>query len=453
MARPILVIDDDQSMCELLEHELGRHDFVVTWATTPVEGLAHFERQDFGAVLTDVRMSGASGMDVCEQIIARREDVPVVLATAYADTETAVAAIRAGAYDFVTKPFDMAELAVTLERALSHRALRQEVKRLRKAIDEAARFDDIVGASSAMTKTCELVARVAQSDATVLVTGESGTGKELVARAIHARSARSGGPFVAINCAAMPEALLESELFGHVKGAFTDARAARQGLLVRASGGTLLLDEITEMPPGMQAKLLRVLQERTVRPVGADQEQPFDVRIVASTNRDIETEVEERRFREDLFYRVNVVRIGVPPLRARGTDVLLLARCFLEQCAARSGRPVVGMTSAAAERLQTYPWPGNVRELQNCIEHAVALAPLDHLGVDDLPEHVRGYKATRVDVESSDPTVLLPMEEVERRYILKVLDAAGGNKSLAAQILGFDRRTLYRKLERGPTED
>jgi two-component system response regulator AtoC len=242
--------------------------------------------------------------------------------------------------------------------------------------------------------------------------------------------------------------LLESELFGHVKGAFTDARTARPGLFIRASKGTLLLDEIGEMPAGMQAKLLRALQERTVRPVGGDQEQPFDARIVAATNRDLETEVEEKRFREDLFYRINVVRIHVPPLRSRGSDVLLLAQHFLERYAAQGHRPVVGMTSAAADRLLSYPWPGNVRELQNCIERAVALAQFDQVGVDDLPEKIRDHKTARISIESNDPAELLSMDEVERRYILKVLDAVGGNKTLAAQVLGFDRRTLYRKLDR-----
>jgi two-component system response regulator HydG len=253
---------------------------------------------------------------------------------------------------------------------------------------------------------------------------------------------------VAINCAAMPEQLLESELFGHVKGAFTDARVNRPGLFVKARGGTLLLDEIGEMPAGMQVKLLRVLQERTVRPVGGDEEQSFDARIVAATNRDLETEVEQRRFREDLFYRINVVRVHVPPLRARGGDILLLARGFMDRYAAQSGRPVVGLTSAAADKLLSYPWPGNVRELQNCIERAVALARLDHLGLEDLPERVRDYRRAPVEVESSDPAQLLSMEEVENRYIAKVLSAVGGNKTIAAQVLGFDRRTLYRKLER-----
>ncbi len=448
MERRILIIDDDRSMCEVLEVELRRRDYDVTSVNSPQDAIALFERDDFGVVVTDVNMSGMTGVELCKLLIARREDMPVIVVTAFANVETAIAAIRAGAYDFVTKPFDMDELALTIERALHHRALREEVKRLRKAVEGTQRFEDILGTSQAMLKMCELVSRVADTETTVLVTGESGTGKELVARALHAKSGRKDGAFVAINCAAMPENLLESELFGHVKGAFTDARNSRPGLFVKATGGTILLDEIGEMPPGMQAKLLRALQERTARPVGGDQEIPFDARIIAATNRDLETEVEEKRFREDLFYRINVVRVHVPPLRARGSDILLLAQLFLERYAAQSRRAVAGMSSAAADKLLSYPWPGNVRELQNCIERAVALAQFDQIGVDDLPEKIRDHKMARINIESNDPAELLPMEEVERRYILKVLEAVGGNKTLAAQVLGFDRRTLYRKLGR-----
>jgi two-component system response regulator HydG len=448
MERRILIIDDDRSMCDVLETELRRREFDVASVTSPQDALARFEREDYGLVITDVNMAGMNGVELCKQLVSRREDMPVIVITAYANMETAIAAIRAGAYDFVTKPFDLDELALTIERALKHRALREEVKRLRKAVDGTQRFDDLLGGSPAMLKMCELVTRVADTETTVLITGESGTGKELVAKALHAKSGRKDGPFVAINCAAMPESLLESELFGHTKGAFTDARTARPGLFIKASRGTILLDEIGEMPAGMQAKLLRALQERTVRPVGGDQEQPFDARIIAATNRDLETEVEEKRFREDLFYRINVVRIHVPPLRARGSDILVLAQHFLERYAAQSRRPVAGMTSAAADKLLSYPWPGNVRELQNCIERAVALAQFDQIGVDDLPEKIKDYKTARISIESNDPAELLPMEEVERRYILKVLEAVGGNKTLAAQVLGFDRRTLYRKLDR-----
>jgi len=446
--RRILIIDDDRSMCEVLEAELSLRGFELTAITSPEEALRQLAENDFAVVLTDINMHGMSGVDLCRQIVESREDLPVVVMTAYGSMEAAVAAIRAGAYDFVTKPFEMDDIALTLERALKHRALRDEVRRLRRVVVDQQKFDEILGTSAAMKKMYDLVARVAETETTLLITGESGTGKELVAKALHQRSVRKDGPFVAINCAAMPENLLESELFGHTKGAFTDARMARPGLFIKASRGTLFLDEIGEMPAGMQAKLLRALQERTVRPVGGDQEQPFDARIIAATNRDLETEVEEKRFREDLFYRINVVRIHVPPLRSRGSDILLLAQHFLQKYQPAGAPRVVGIKSAAADKLLSYPWPGNVRELQNCIERAVALSQFDHIGIDDLPERVRDFKTSRVTVESSDPSELLAMEEVERRYILRVLEAVGGNKTLAAQVLGFDRRTLYRKLDR-----
>jgi two-component system response regulator AtoC len=448
LERRVLIIDDDRSMCEVLESELRQRNFEVVTLTSGDEALRRLNEEDFGIVVTDINMQGMSGVDLCKQIAANREDIPVVVMTAFGSMEAAVSAIRAGAYDFVTKPFEMDDLALTIERGLKHRALREEVRRLRRAVTEQQRFDDIVGTSPSMKKMYDLIARVAETETTVLVTGESGTGKELVAKALHLRSPRREGAFVAINCAAMPESLLESELFGHVKGAFTDARNSRSGLFVKATKGTLFLDEIGEMPPGMQAKLLRALQERTVRPVGGDTEVPFDTRIIAATNRDLETEVEEKRFREDLFYRINVVRIHVPPLRARGSDILLLAQHFLQRHQANGPQRVVGLKSAAADKLLSYPWPGNVRELQNCIERAVALTQFDHIGLDDLPERIREFKTSRITIESNDPAELLPMEEVERRYILRVLEAVGGNKTLAAQVLGFDRRTLYRKLER-----
>ena len=448
MESRILVIDDDSSMCEVLETELKSRGFATASTTTPEDGLRRLAEEDFSLVLTDINMRGMSGVQVCQQIVERREDLPVVVMTAFGSVEAAVAAIRAGAYDFVTKPFDMDDITLTIERALKNRELREEVQRLRTVVLDQQKFDDILGTSAAMKKMYNLTARVAETETTVLVTGESGTGKELVAKAVHQRSQRKEGPFVAINCAAMPESLLESELFGHTKGAFTDARTARPGLFIRASGGSIFLDEIGEMPAGMQAKLLRALQERSVRPVGGDQEQPFDARIIAATNRDLETEVEERRFREDLFYRINVVRIHVPPLRSRGSDILLLGNHFLQRYQPGERPRVVGIETAAADKLLSYPWPGNVRELQNCMERGVALAQRDHLSVDDLPERVREFKSSRITIEGDDPSVLLPMEEVERRYLLRVLEAVGGNKTLAAQVLGFDRRTLYRKLER-----
>jgi two-component system response regulator HydG len=293
-----------------------------------------------------------------------------------------------------------------------------------------------------------LVDAAAQTDSTVLITGESGTGKELVARALHQRGPRSAHPFVAINCAAVTDSLLESELFGHARGAFTDARETRAGLFIKAGNGTLFLDEIGDMPLGMQAKLLRAIEARVVRAVGSDVETPFRARIVAATNRDLENEVEEERFRQDLYFRINVIRIGVPPLRARGGDVLLLAHQFAQMLARRLGKSVTGISVPAAERLLSYPWPGNVRELQNAIERAVTLTHFQELVVDDLPEPIRNHRRPPLLPSGDDPASLLPMHEVEKRYILRVLEAVGGNKTMAAQILGFDRRTMYRKLER-----
>jgi two-component system response regulator HydG len=290
--------------------------------------------------------------------------------------------------------------------------------------------------------------RVIDGDAPVLITGESGTGKELVARAIHKRSERGEGPFIAVNCAAMPPNLLESELFGHVRGAFTDAKRSHDGLFVQASGGTLFLDEIGEMPLEMQPKLLRALEERSVRPIGGTQNVSFDTRIIAATNRDLETDVEDGRFREDLFYRIDVVRIHVPPLRSRGNDVLLLAQHFLERVASRAGKAVTGFTGAAAQRLLEYDWPGNVRELQNFIERAVTLTRFEEITVDDLPKKIRNYHASQMVIVGDDPEQLMSLEELERRYIQRVLKAVTGNKTQAARVLGLDRRTLYRKLKR-----
>lgn len=444
----ILIVDDDRDMCEMLEARLTPRGFPTAWRTSAVEAYEALGSQDFDVVVTDLNMRGMNGIELCQRIVANRPDVPVVVITAFGSLETAVAAIRAGAYDFVTKPVEVEDLALVLERAMQHRLLREEVKQLRRAVTASQRFEEIIGASPAMRELFDLLERVSDSNASVLVTGESGTGKELVARALHRRGHHSAGPFVAIHCAAVSETLLESELFGHVKGAFTDAKTARTGLLVQASGGTLFLDEIGDMSLGMQVKLLRALQERKVRPVGGEAEVPFDARIVAATNRDLESAVEEGRFRSDLFYRINVIHIELPPLRARAGDALLLAQPFLERAAAQAGKPVVGLSSAAAEKLLAYSWPGNVRELQNCVERAVALTRYERLAVDDLPEKVRDYRSSHLVVAGDDPSELPPLDEVERRYILRVLDAAGGNKTLAARTLGLDRKTLYRKLER-----
>jgi two-component system response regulator HydG len=443
----VLVVDDDPSMCDMLVSDLGELGFEVTARTSARAALEALAPGEFAAVVTDLNMPDVNGLELCGRIVASQPDVPVIVVTAFGSIETAVAAIRAGAYDFVTKPLEVDALALALERAIQHQTLRREVKRLRQAVDESRRFGALLGTSPAMRRLYDLLDRIVDSNASVLITGETGTGKELVARALHERGRRRAGPFVAINCAALPEALLESELFGHVRGAFTDAHTTRKGLFVQASGGTVFLDEIGELPLALQPKLLRALQSRHVRPIGGSEEVPFDVRLITATNRDLEGAVEDERFREDLYFRINVIHAEMPPLRARGGDVLLLAQHFIERYAAQADKRVTGLGPACAERLLAYPWPGNVRELENCIERAIALTRGETIETDDLPEKIRGFERSHVLVTSDDPSELPPLEEVERRYVLRVMEAVGDNKTLAARVLGVGRKTLYRKLE------
>jgi DNA-binding NtrC family response regulator len=448
MCGRILVVDDDQSMCEWIAADLRLRGWDSAWHTSAAEALAALKSESFDVVLTDLRMPGLDGLGLCERSVASRPEVPVVVLTAFGSLETAVAAIRAGAYDFVTKPIEMEVLALSLERALQHRRLCAQVQTLSEAIAQSRRFEDLLGESPPMRELYDQVARIADSEASVLITGESGTGKELVARALHQHSRRQAGPLVAINCAGLPETLLESELFGHAQGAFTDARTARRGLFLEAENGTLLLDEIGDFPLSLQPKLLRALEQRTVRPVGSNTEVPFNARVLATTNRDLDAAVEEGRFREDLMFRINVIHLQLPPLRCRGNDVLLLAQHFVEQVARRSQKRVTGLSKPVAEKLLAYPWPGNVRELRNAMERAVALTSHETLGPDDLPERIRDCRATQLLVGSDDPRELATLEEMERRYILHVLRAVGGNRGLAAQVLAVDPKTLYRKLRR-----
>ncbi len=448
MTGRVLFVDDDAELCAWAAAGLAAAGVTAETRTDPAAALVDLPALDVDAVVTDLHMRGLDGLELCRRIVASRPDLPVVVLTAFGSLETAIGAIRAGAYDFLTKPVELDALAIALARAVEHRRLREEVRRLRRVVDDAAGFGELVGASPAMLRVYDVLARIADSDVSVLVTGESGTGKELVARALHRRSARANGPFVTVDCAAVPDALLESELFGHVRGAFTDARSARVGLFVQAHGGTLFLDEIGELPLAVQPKLLRALQERRCRPVGADREVPFDVRVVAATNRDLEAAVEEGRFREDLWFRINVIHVELPPLRARAEDVLLLAQRFIAGAAARAGKRVAGIAPATAALLRAYPWPGNVRELQNCIERAVALTAVDQIAPDDLPDRMRTHRTSDLVVATENPTELVPLEEVERRYVLRVLETLGGNKTLAARTLGLDRKTLHRKLER-----
>ena len=449
---PILVIDDDEAMCELIEAGLGPNGFDVHWYTRAAEGLELLAERDYKVVLTDLQLVEASGLDVCKRVHEIRPDVPTIVMTAFGNMEVAISALRAGAHDFINKPFDLDTLSHTLHKAVQHRWLQDEVKRLTSVVQHTGGAGGLVGESAAIRRVFELVHRVSDTDASVLLTGESGTGKELVARALHTESSRAARPFHGLNCAAVPATLLESELFGHLEGAFTDAKAPRKGLFEQADGGTVLLDEIAEMPLDMQPKLLRVLQEKKVRPLGSQREVAFDTRIIAATNRDLETEVEAGRFREDLYYRLNVIQIHVPPLRARGNDVLLLAQHFLEKSAARLGKPVKAISAEAAQKLVDYDWPGNVRQLENSIERAITLTRFDHITVDDLPERVRKFDASPAHVIDLELEHMLTLEQLERRYIERVLKASAGNKTQAARVLGVDRRTLYRKLERYGSE-
>jgi DNA-binding NtrC family response regulator len=447
MAR-IFVVDDDSSMRELLEARLSSRGYEVASFSSADEALNRLEQEDADVMLVDFRMEGLDGLALCERVVANRPDIPVVVITAYGNMDTAVGAMRVGAFDFLTKPFETDTLLTVVARAVRHRELAPEVRRLREESATAESFGALRGESLAMKRLFRLLAQIASLESSVLITGESGTGKELVARALHENSGRREGPFVGVNCAAVPENLLEAELFGHVKGAFTDARSGRAGLITSAKGGTLFLDEIGEIPVHMQPKLLRVLQERTLRPVGGDTEVTCDVRVIAATNRELDREIEAGRFRADLFYRINVLHVEVPPLRARGEDILLYAQEFIEDVAKRSGKHVLGLSLQAAEKLVDYSWPGNVRELQNCMERAVALTNFEYLTVEDLPERLRSYKRVPSLADGKDGAELVSLEEVERRYIRRVLEATGGNKTMAARILGVDRRTLHRKFDR-----
>ncbi len=451
----ILIVDDEEDTALLLRDALRRRGFTVDSVFSGADCLAYMRRDPVDVVISDVQMPGMTGIELCDQLYRRYPDCAPIVLTGFGQLDTAVAALRVGAWDFLTKPVKTEVLEVAINRALEHFALQREVTRLELQRASTEPIEDMLGDSTAIRELQRMIRRIAATDATVLIQGESGTGKETVARALHRLSTtRKNEPLVAVNCGAMPAPLLESELFGHVQGAFTDAKSAREGLFLQAGSGTILLDEIGEMPLEMQAKLLRVLQERALRPVGGDTEVPFDARLIVATNRDLETEVEEGRFREDLFHRINVVSIAVPALRARTGDVLLLANAFLERAAARKQTFLRGISRRASQLLVDYDWPGNVRELENCIERAATLCRGDEIDVDDLPKKVIEHRSTRLEISTASPAELLTLDEMQHRYVRQVLAAVGGNKTQAAQILGIDRRSIYRRLEaqRTPVE-
>lgn len=448
MRGKILLIDDDQDMIEFLTESLGEEGFETAACRSGEAALAALQQQSFEVIVSDVRMKGMDGLALCKTIVDDQPNTPVVLMTAFGSLEAAVQAMRNGAYDFLSKPFSIEELIVALDRGVAHTRLRKQIETLQSEIAELKPFSELLGQSDPMKELYRLLDRVAPLKTSILIQGETGTGKELVARAIHERG-RKGRPFVAINCGAMPAALLESELFGHAKGAFTDAKSQRKGLLLRAQGGTLLLDEIGDMPLELQVKLLRVLQEQTLRPVGSDEEIPFQARIIAATHQDLEEAVEDKRFREDLYFRLNVIQIDLPPLRRRGNDVLVLAKSFLEYYAKEQGREAPRLSPALADQLLRYEWPGNIRELKNCMERAVALSDSPELGLAALPAKVRDYQApAKRDLRSTSLEEWRSLAEVEQSYIRDVLSAVEGNKAQAARVLGITRKTLYRKLEK-----
>lgn len=444
----ILVIDDDQALCDLLEEDLCRRGHRIWTALKVADGRELLHQQEIDIVLTDLNMPGTSGIEFCGELHNNRPDLPVVIMTAFGSLETAIAALRAGAYDFVTKPVDLDLLNISLKRALQHRHLQEKVRLLKEQVRRQQPDDELLGESPGLQNIKQQIVRIADLDTSVLISGESGTGKELVARSLHRQSKRHEGPFVAINCAALPENLLESELFGHVRGAFTDARETRKGLFLEASGGTLLLDEIAELPLALQPKLLRVLEDHKIRPLGGSREIECDVRVLAASHRNLEERVATGRFRSDLFYRLNVIELELPPLRDRGNDILLLASKFIQQLGQRFNKSVVGLAQPAAACLLAYPWPGNVRELRNVIERALALTRHDQLTVEDLPEQIRRPNG-KVPLSTSlvDEGNIVTLDEMERRYIQQVLEQLEDNRTLAARLLGIDRKTLYRKLK------
>jgi DNA-binding NtrC family response regulator len=442
----ILVVEDDGAMRDLLVEELGDAHFRVESAPGGRAGVERVKKGGIDVVVSDLRMPDLDGFDLLRDLKATEPSPHVIVISAFGSIPTALKAVELGAYDFLEKPFEIEALVLRVDKALAERGLRREVARLRREVARPYGLENIVGKSPAMQEIFDLVTRLGSSSASVLVTGESGTGKELIARAIHFNSPRAKKPFVAVNVAAIPETLIESELFGYKRGAFTDARADHAGLFVEADGGTIFLDEIGELPPPLQAKLLRVLQEREIRPLGATRSEKLDVRVVAATNRELEARMRAGQFREDLYYRLNVIHIAVPPLRSRVEDILPLCEHFIAE-ARRRGVSTRARTlaPAAVKALLAYPWPGNVRELENVIERALALCDEPQIGVEDLPAQIKERRGN--DLLAGALARGLTLAELEREYIERVLAAEGGNKTRAAQRLGLDRKTLYRKLD------
>lgn len=441
----LAIVEDDPALLELLQEELTGHGYQVTACPSAETLLQQTENTAFDLVISDIRLPGMDGMTLLQRLQQQSNPPALLLITAFGTVSQAVAALKQGADDFLTKPLDLEHLLLSVQRLLNHKALQQEVKHYRRWQQDGPA--GLIGRSRAMRKLYQQTERVAQAQGAVLILGESGTGKERVANAIHQQSPRKEQPFIAVNCAGIPAELMESEFFGHAAGAYTGARHARTGLFKEADGGTLLLDEIAEMPLLLQAKLLRVLQEGCIRPVGADKELPVDVRIIAATHQDLEQKVAAGSFRADLFFRLETFTLKVPPLRQRADDLELLALYFLNQLQQKQPRPVSGLSNDALDCLYRYPFPGNVRELQNALERAYTFATGSEISMADLPERILHYQPTDTDTPAAAVSSWPSLQQLQLNYVRQVLTHTAGNKQQAAEILGITRRTLYRWLE------
>jgi len=446
----ILVVDDDNAHRTMLRTLVGGWGYHVEEADDGSGAVAKVQEQSYDLILMDVRMVKMSGLEALEKIKSYNPAIPIIIMTAYSSVETAVEALKKGAHDYLTKPLDFDKLKITIERSMEHTRLKEENRLLKESLGKHFDRRNIIGQSPAILNLLETVAQVAPSEATVLITGESGSGKELIAGAIHFNSHRKDGPFVKLNCAAITETLLESELFGHEKGAFTGAERRKEGRFYQAHGGSLFLDEVSEMPLTMQVKLLRVLQEREFTRVGGENPIKVDVRMIAATNKNLQELISRGAFREDLYYRLNVVDLPIPPLEKRREDIPLLAQHFLEVFAAKNHKEIKGYTPQAMNHLIRYNWPGNVRELMNAVERAVVLTQSDFLSEKDFTI-INGSEADRSQSVAANAGIRMdgavPLDEVEKATILNTLEAAGGNKSEAARRLGITRKTLHKKLK------
>jgi two-component system response regulator HydG len=445
MKERILVVDDEQSHRTMLKAVLTKEGYDIFEADDGLSGVKAVENESFDLILMDIRMTDMDGLEALGQIKKMSPSIPVIMMTAYASIKTAVEALKSGAYDYLTKPLDIDELKILVKKALEHYRLQEENVFLKERLADRFDFSKIIGRSRRMKELFENLSLIAPSDATILIYGESGTGKELVANAIHQNSPRAQKPFIKVSCAALPETLLESELFGHERGAFTGALSRKAGRFQLADGGTLFLDEVNVMSSTTQVKLLRVLQEREFEPLGSTKTIHVDIRLITATNKELEAEVKEGRFREDLFYRLNVVPIHLPPLRERKEDIPLLADHFFRLYQEKNRKSIKGFLPKTIDTLMRYDWPGNIRELENVIERAILLCRSDYISPEDLPPPLQGEQGGEKPLISIPPGMTL--EEVERETIIQTLEETGGNRTQTAQILGISRKTLQNKLK------